>query len=667
VTITWGGNIGFVSTNTLQWNANDGNSSSPKINLWQKAMRTVANPITMDGRLDGYYGTGCRWQQFNCYDVYFRGNMSEFERVFLGALREALQITTVSGDNGFGESYIYLAHEYSSYYNYASQNCQTPGVGSGDAFVCNTMNYVSAAGYDADAQQTQGSYETRLSWTIPRSIFMEDNPTLTEEFFANPLLTYVSGHVLGGRVGRVATDATAVNPSLRNCGLEMLIVPEMDPSPDNSMPNFQAFLQQYLPVPQDGPIFNHDARNLAVLTPLGATAGQDWQQMYWGSNLPRLQGIKATYDPTALFTCRDCLTAHVPTPTPPSPTPTPPTPGTPTSGVSFKAILTQTVTFSIEVARYTGQVKEAYDNGYASFLGIYDSSTNSLIAGCSLQSTASASRRGSAIAYSATIIESLLAAASSSANGASAASVLQATVNSVIAAAYGSAAIPAAVVSAITKAVVTVVVDASGLAAGYGYISQAVTFPSTVLYSDADTKLSYDKGYGSFLDIYSSGNYAADTSVAGIATSSRRSSTTINWLTVLTCATYDAAYSASSSKDLNALKAAIQNIIAREYPSVVTAVKPSLMSSISGALAASCGGDDGLSGGDIAGIVIGSVFGFALIVAIIYFLVCRSPVSDGDASKPDAQAKASQLEITTPAAEEQSPNDKITTDSAVRI
>jgi len=31
--------------------------------------------------------------------------------------------------------------------------------------------------------------------------------------------------------------------------------------------------------------------------------------LYWGSNLPRLQAIKAAYDPTGVFTCLDCVTA----------------------------------------------------------------------------------------------------------------------------------------------------------------------------------------------------------------------------------------------------------------------------------------------------------------------------------------------------------------------
>jgi len=242
-------------------------------------------------------------------------------------------------------------------------------------------------------------------------------------------------------------------------------------------------------------------------------------------------------------------------------------------------------------------------------------------------------------------------------------------VNNVIATAYGNVSIPAASVSVITNAVVAVSVDASGISAGLGYISQAVSFSSTVAYSNADTKASYDKGYGNFLGIYSSGSYAAGTSVAGFATSSRRSSTTINWLTVLTCATYEAAYAASSGKDLNALKAAIQSIITSEYPSLspAFAATPSVMASISDTLAASCGGgDDGLSGGDIAGIVIGSVFGFALIAAIVY-LACRSPAPNGDASTSDAQAEKAQPDTATATAEEQSPNDKITTDSTVQI
>ena len=64
-----------------------------------------------------------------------------------------------------------------------------------------------------------------------------------------------------------------------------------------------------MPPPESSPCFNHDALNHAILDPLGETYGLGWEELYWGTNLPRLKSIKAAYDPQGIFTCRDCLTA----------------------------------------------------------------------------------------------------------------------------------------------------------------------------------------------------------------------------------------------------------------------------------------------------------------------------------------------------------------------
>merc|ERR1712232_1372849 len=67
-------------------------------------------------------------------------------------------------------------------------------------------------------------------------------------------------------------------------------------------------LTKYLPAPKSSPIFNHDARNLELLNRMGKPANLSWQDLYWGSNLPRLRQIKAKYDANNVFQCRDCLT-----------------------------------------------------------------------------------------------------------------------------------------------------------------------------------------------------------------------------------------------------------------------------------------------------------------------------------------------------------------------
>jgi len=280
------------------------------ISRWHEVMLDLMNPVNMSSQLDGYYGIGCGWGGgFMCADLYFRGSMSEFEEAFLAPLRTAMKITWVQGAVASGDAFVYIAKEYESYYDYASQDCKMARPGTPQYFVCHTVGYPSANGYDTDAQVGQGGYESRLSWMLPASVFRQ--PTRAKELFANPYMAYVVGHVLGGHMNTYAANETALHPGMRDIAMEMLIPAELDPSPD--MPNIRALLSTYVPPGQRAaPIFNHDARNLNVLTPLGEAFGLSWQQMYWGSNFARLQSIKATYDPEALFTCRNCLTATSP-------------------------------------------------------------------------------------------------------------------------------------------------------------------------------------------------------------------------------------------------------------------------------------------------------------------------------------------------------------------
>jgi len=807
--ISFAGTAGFQGTLTFTRNEIDGNSASPTISLWHNAMTTAANPITMDERLDGYMGFRCLWQGFACFDVYFRGNTSEFEKAFLAPLRTALNITEYSDvDNtGIGEAFAYFYTQYDSYYAYASGDCANPTAGSAASFICTELGYPSANGYNADAQVDQGGYESRFSWAIPSSIFMNENPTLTQQFFSDPVFTGVSGHVIGGAVNQPAADATAVHPSMRSSGLEMLLQPAMagyfgGNTTDESMLAFRQGIEKYVPPPQGTPIFNHDARNLAVLTPLGAPYGLDWQQLYWGSNLPRLQSIKATYDPDAVFTCRDCLTTSAPpsptppsptpatccasvakcTPTPPTPTPTPPTPTPPTptpptpppptptpptppppppatvnqsnatndtvnqstaqnvtsatnsttaanqsnaangtanqstaSGgrrvqapppgrrfptparnllqstascstdsascvcspptpsptpstapvVSVTVAISQTVTFSISVSQYTGATKEAYDNGYASFLGIYESSTNSLTTGCSLTGTATAARRKSAVAYIAQIIPSLYSAALANAKSSNAQALIQNAIASVIAAAYSGQNIPAAVVSAVLAPSVKLNVDYSSILAGYSAMTQQVSFSSAVPYSNAATQGAYDKGYGQFLGIYStSSGYVTGTSVTGFeTTSSRRGGTSISYVTVLACAAYASAYSAAAGKSTEALKAAIQAVINSEYSTLGNAATPSSIGDQEVAGFCSDNGSSGLSGGAIAGIVIGSVVGFIIIVAIVYFLACRPATAKENSNDDKNVEETAQPKHAAP----KDSNEEVLADNTVQI
>lgn len=293
----------FWTTNTV---------AADTITRWHDVLLNELNPATMDNRLDGYYGIGCAWGGgFMCADLYFRGSMAEFETAFLVPLRAALELTDVQENNvASGDAFAYAAKEYASYYTYASQDCISAQEGTPEHYVCNTVGYPSANGYNADTSIGAGDYESRLSWMLPVSLFSE--PTKAKEFFANPYMAYATGHVLGGKVNSYTASETAVHPHMRTTAMEILLPAQFDPSSSmdpSDMPNLREVLSKHVPPPAGSPIFNHDARNLNVLKPLGEAHGLNWQQMYWGDNLARLQSIKGKYDPTAIFTCRDCVTA----------------------------------------------------------------------------------------------------------------------------------------------------------------------------------------------------------------------------------------------------------------------------------------------------------------------------------------------------------------------
>jgi len=401
------------------------------------------------------------------------------------------------------------------------------------------------------------------------------------------------------------------------------------------------------------------------------------QEAVWGTkNLAKLTAIKKSVDPTSMFNCyhgvgyQDVFVDAAPAP-PTPPTPTPYTPSLPAGvpAVSVITSLAQTVTYSISTSQYVGAVKEAYDNGYASYLGIYQSSSNSLIAGCSLTGTASPTRRGSVISYAAVIISSLSAAAIANANSNNAQAGIQAAINAVIASAYSNQNIPSALVQAVSPAIVSISVDASSVTAGYSAMTQVVSFVTTVAYSTSTpTRDAYDKGYGSFLGIYSTGvGYTTGTGVQGYQTSStRRAGTSLTYLSVLKCAAYASASNAAAGKSTADLQSAIQNVINSEHSILGIAATPSSLGGPSQAGFCSSGNSSGLSGGAIAGIVIGSVLGFLLLIIIIYFLVCRKPAdgnpSDGKPSDFKTNTHSSALEAT-----QQESNNKVVDDKTVKI
>lgn len=324
------GSIGTRQTN-LVWtkpSPDSATSSNEQLDKWWDTMLTILNPVTMDLNIDGYYGVGCTWAGgYMCADLYFQGTMEEFETIVLAPLRETLGITAMPdspvsengpGAAGSGPNFVYIAQQYNDgYYSYASQDCVSAADGSPQAVVCDELGYPSANGYNTDVQVDQGGFETRLSWMIPNWIFgngTAGNPDVTvidraKALFSEPLMLGVTGHVLGGVINDVAEDSTATSPVMRSSALEGLFPFSLIQA--LGVQESVDVLHKHLPAPNAVPIFNHDALNLDLLDRLGQANGENlsWQDLYWGSNLSRLQEIKAKYDPQNVFQCRDCLTA----------------------------------------------------------------------------------------------------------------------------------------------------------------------------------------------------------------------------------------------------------------------------------------------------------------------------------------------------------------------
>jgi hypothetical protein len=323
--------------------------------------------------------------------------------------------------------------------------------------------------------------------------------------------------------------------------------------------------------------------------------------------------------------------------------------------------MSQTVTYDSlgAAAQYAGDTKTAYDCGYGQHVGIQDASCTSL-SGNSLTGTIAASgRRSVQVSYQAQVTQALLAAAVSAANNANATDNLQTAINRVITTLYPNSSVPAAVVSSVTVVEVTAPANSGALSPGYSAMTQSISFSPAITFS-GNTEQAYTKGYGAFLGIYTAaaggGAYAdAETSVVGYATS-RRTTSSISFISKMNCATYPTAYYAALDANAGTLKAAIQSVITTEYSSLASASTPS-MTTVVVAPSGYCslpGDDDGLSGGAIAGIVVGSVVGFFILVGIVVY-VMRSGHADAPAaptpSKPAetfSSAKAESVQAEDP-------------------
>jgi hypothetical protein len=295
----------------------------------------------------------------------------------------------------------------------------------------------------------------------------------------------------------------------------------------------------------------------------------------------------------------------------------------------FTGTLGQTVVYNIPVSQYSGVTKEAYDLGYASFLGIFDAATNALKIGVTLSESASSySPQSVAVTYSASIPGNLVSA--TVLLSASSKDSLVAAIDSIIQSRYSSASIPPAVISAIQPAGVTI--DPI-----HAWLQQSIVFSGAVRYnSDLATRTAYNKGVAKYFGVYKDGHYTAGHSMVGVETAgaARRSSTSITFLAVLSCSTLNSAMTTAGKQNGSALRDAIQSVINEpEYSSVGTAAAVASMGEAHAIHSCDTQADSGWSGAMIAGIVVGSILGIVIFAGVGYMLCKKSILEDKSVDK----------------------------------
>ena len=95
----------------------------------------------------------------------------------------------------------------------------------------------------------------------------------------SPYLTFTQCQVT-----EVAGNETAINPVIREAAWSMI----------SSRSTIKTLRDR---VPGSAPCYNHHQRD----------EPGDWAEAFWGPNLPRLESIKAQYDPSNRLNCYHCV------------------------------------------------------------------------------------------------------------------------------------------------------------------------------------------------------------------------------------------------------------------------------------------------------------------------------------------------------------------------
>jgi len=138
---------------------------------------------------------------------------------------------------------------------------------------------------------------------FPRSTFesQRENDKLAQYVADSGLFTLFL-LVGGGKVNQPAPDAMGVNPSWRKALVHVVVTDAW--RSNTSIADRNAIRRQ----------ITQGTQRLGGFVPeMGAYVNEadynepEWQNVFWGSNYPRLLRVKHKYDPTGVLTCRKCV------------------------------------------------------------------------------------------------------------------------------------------------------------------------------------------------------------------------------------------------------------------------------------------------------------------------------------------------------------------------
>eukprot|EP01006_Ploeotia_vitrea_P009655 TRINITY_DN2345_c0_g1_i1.p1 TRINITY_DN2345_c0_g1~~TRINITY_DN2345_c0_g1_i1.p1 ORF type:complete len:514 (+),score=61.64 TRINITY_DN2345_c0_g1_i1:77-1618(+) len=209
----------------------------------------------LDNRWGGY------WSGHHLYLI-FQGSRSDAESTFINSF------TSWSTDTLTGDERASLTTETTDHASYFAT----------------IRNPSSTVGVHVDT--TGASPVDIAARLVPRS-WVANNQQSALSLLVNHTQTFpVSSYLLGGVINNVATTDTAMHPAVRSAVWNIITV----------IPAANEGVRSALPNTITGACYNHASQ----IEP-------QWQDAFWGTNLQRLQQIKAQVDPANVLNCYHCV------------------------------------------------------------------------------------------------------------------------------------------------------------------------------------------------------------------------------------------------------------------------------------------------------------------------------------------------------------------------